>query len=40
MEDKEFQIYRMSTVGLKLKETLDEMLKAREITQEIYDQVQ
>ena len=32
-----YEIYRMTTIGTKLKETLEEMLKAREITQEIYD---
>ena len=41
MEEKEtnFGIYRSSTVGSKLKETLDEMLRTREITKEISDQV-
>lgn len=42
MEDKEesYEIYRCTTVGVKLKETLDEMLRAREITQVIYDKMQ
>ena len=41
MEEKQsgFGIYRKTTLGEKLKETLDEMLEAKEITDKIYTEM-